>query len=62
MFNRLYSFLKSHKCIDNLQFGFRQKHSTNRTLLSTTQQIKDAINNGNVAVGVFVEFQRLSIQ
>ena len=58
MFNRLYSFLESNKCIYNLQFGFRQKHSTNHALLSMTQQIKDIIDNGNIAVGVFVDFQK----
>ena len=58
MFNRLYSFLESHKCIYDLQFGFRQKHSTNHALLSMTQQIKDIIDKGNVAVGVFVDFQK----
>ena len=58
MFNRLYSFLESHKCIYNLQFGFRQKHSTNHALLSMTQQIKDIIDKGNLAVGVFVDFQK----
>ena len=41
MFNRLYSFLETNKCIYDLQFGFRQKHSTNHALLSMTQQIKD---------------------
>ena len=58
MFNRLYSFLESHKCIYDLQFGFRQKHSTNHALLSMTQQIKDVIDKGNIAVGVFVDFQK----
>ena len=52
------SFLESHKCIYNLQFGFRQKHSTNHALLSMTQQIKDIIDKGNLAVGVFVDFQK----
>ena len=58
MFNRLYSFLESNKCIYDLQFGFRQKHSTNQALLSMTQQIKDTIDAGNIAVGVFVDFQK----
>ena len=58
MFNRLYSFLESQKSIYNLQFGFRQKHSTNHALLSMTQQIKDNIDKGNLAVGVFVDFQK----
>ena len=58
MFNRLHSFLESNKCIYDLQFGFRQKHSTNHALLSMTQQIKDTIDKGNIAVGVFVDFQK----
>ena len=58
MFDRLYSFLESNKCIYDLQFGFRQKHSTNHALLSMTQQIKDTIDSGNSAVGVFVDFQK----
>ena len=58
MFDRLYSFLESNKCIYDLQFGFRQKHSTNHALLSMTQQIKDTIDSGNRAVGVFVDFQK----
>ena len=58
MFNRLYTFLESNKCIYDLQFGFRQKHSTNHALLSMTQQIKDIIDKGNLAVGVFVDFQK----
>ena len=40
MFNRMYSFLESNKCIYGLQFGFRQKHSTNHALLSMTQEIQ----------------------
>ena len=58
MFNRLYKFLESSNCIYNLQFGFRQKHSTNDALLSMTQQINDTIDKGDIAVGVFVDFQK----
>ena len=58
MFNRLYSFLENNKCTYDLQFGFRQKHSTNHALLSMTQEIKETIDKGNVAVGVFVDFQK----
>ena len=58
MFNRLYSFLETNKCIYDLQFGFRKKHSTNHALLNMTQQIRDTIDNGNIAIGVFVDFQK----
>ena len=58
MFNRLYSFLELHNCIYDLQFGFREKHSTNHALMSMVQQIRDAMDNGNTAIGVFVDFQK----
>ena len=58
MFTRLYSFLESNKCIYDLQFGFRKKHSTNHALLNMTQQIKEAMDKGNIAIGVFVDFQK----
>ena len=58
MFKRLYSFLELHNCIYELQFGFREKHSTNHALLSMTQQIKDEIDKGNYAIGIFVDFQK----
>ena len=58
MFKRVYSFLEINKCIYNLQFGFRQKHATNHALLSMTQQIKDILDKGNIAIGVFVDFQK----
>ena len=46
MFDRLNFFLESQKSIYNIQFGFRQKYSTNHALLSMTQQIK-AIGGGS---------------
>ena len=58
MFNRLYTFLESNKCIYDLQFGFRQNYSTNHALLSMTQQIRNTIDKGNIAIGVFVDFQK----
>ena len=58
MFKRLYNFLESNKCIYKQQFGFRQNHSTNHALLSMTQQIREIIDSGNIAIGVFVDFQK----
>ena len=58
MFNRLYTFLESNKCIYDLQFGFRQNYSTNYALLSMTQQIRYTIDKGNIAIGVFIDFQK----
>ena len=58
MFNRLYAFLENHKCIYNLQFGFRKNHSTNHAILSIIEKIQDAIKNNKFAIGIFIDLQK----
>ena len=58
MFNRLFNFLDTFNCLYELQFGFREKHSTNHAILSITQKIQEAIFNDKPAIGVFVDFQK----
>jgi len=58
MFKRLYEFLEEHRCIYELQFGFRANHSTNHAILSITQKIQEAINNDNIAIGIFIDLQK----
>ena len=42
MYVRLYKFLSKHNCIYELQFGFRNGHSTNHALLNLTEDIRNA--------------------
>ena len=58
MFNRVYGFLEKYKCIYNLQFGFRSKHSTNHALVEITETIRKALDDGKNACGVFVDLQK----
>ena len=58
MFTRLYKFLDYHKCLYKLQYGFRTKHSTSHAVLSMVQEIRETIENGEFAVGVFVDFKK----
>ena len=58
MYSRLVTFLESHKCIYNRQFGFRKKHSTNHVLLNITESIRKALDDGYFACGVFVDLQK----
>ena len=58
MFNRLYNYLKTHNCIYELQFGFRENHSTNHAILSITQKIQEAINDNRLAIGIFIDLQK----
>ena len=58
MFKRLYSFLEQHKCIYDLQFGFRENHSTNHALISIIEKIQKAITDSKFAIGIFIDLQK----
>ena len=58
IYTRLYKFLDTHNCIYNLQFGFREKHSTNHALFSITEKIREGLDNNNFACGIFIDLQK----
>ena len=41
--------------IYNLQFGFRQKYSTSHTLIHLSDKIREQLDSGNFAGGIFVD-------
>ena len=57
MYKRLYTFLNNNN-IYNLQFGFRQQYSTSHALISITENIRKALDDGNIGCGVFVDLQK----
>ena len=58
MYKRLYTFLNKNNVIYNLQFGFRQQYSTSHTLINITENIRKALEDGNIGCGVFVDLQK----
>ena len=58
MFSRVYKFIEKYKCIYELQFGFREKHSTNHALINITETIKSALDNNKTVCGIFVDLQK----
>ena len=58
MHKRLYTFLSNYSIIYNLQFGFRQQYSTSHALINITENIKKALDDGNIGSGVFVDLQK----
>ena len=48
MYKRLYNFLSLHNCFFELQFGFRNKHSTSHALISLTEKIREALDKMNL--------------
>ena len=65
MYKRLYIFLKKNSIIYNLQFGFRQPNSTSNALIIEnnaliTENIRKALDDGNIGYGFFVDLQKAS--
>ena len=58
MHSRLYNFLNIHNCIYELQFGFRENHSTIHALLSLTENIREVLDNNSFACGIFIDLQK----
>ena len=58
--NGLYKFFEDNNLVYNLQFGFRQKHSTTHALIRLTEKISEQLDNGKFGCGIFVDFQKAS--
>ena len=57
MYKRLYTFLNNNNIICNLQFGFRQKYSSSHALINIAENIRNALDDGNIGCGVFADLQ-----
>ena len=58
MYNRLHTFFNKNNIIYNLKFGFRQQYSTPHALINITENIRKALDDGNMGCGVFVHLQK----
>ena len=58
VYQRLYTFLNNNNIIQNLQFGFRQHYSTSYAIINITENIRIAVDEGNIGCGVFVDIQK----
>ena len=48
----------ANSVIYSRQFGFRKSHSTTHALISMIERLRKCLDEGNVAVGVFVDLQK----
>ena len=58
MFKRVYGYLESHNNFYPLQFGFRQKCSTDHALIQITESIRDSIDNNEFCCGIFIDLKK----
>ena len=52
------SYLEANNVLYKNQFGFRQKNSTVHSLISLTENVRSAIENNNLACGIFIDLQK----
>ena len=58
MYKRLYKFLNDNNILYDLQFGFRKKISTTHALINLTENIRQALDEGKINCGIFVDLQK----
>ena len=58
MYNRVAAFLEIFKILHDNQYGFRKKSSTHVALLTFIDKVIEAIENGEYAIGVFLDFSK----
>ena len=58
MYNRISNFVHKHSLLNEFQFGFRQKRSTNQALIGLLDKITAALDKGDIVLGVFLDFSK----
>ena len=58
IYKRVYNFLTENNIIYDLQFGFRQKFSTFHALINLTENIRQALDEGYIECGIFMDLQK----
>ena len=61
MYSKTISFLEANSVIYPKQFGFRKSYSTTHAIISLVERLRKCLDDGQVAVGVFVDLLVLLI-
>ena len=55
---RLHTFLNNNNIIYNIQFRFRRQYTTSHALVNITENIRKALDDGNMGCSVFIDIQK----
>jgi hypothetical protein len=58
MYTRINDFFKNQKLIYELQFGFREKHSTEMSIITLIDRIISTLEKGHYTIGIFLDFSK----
>ena len=57
-YNRLYSFITQNNLLYKYQFGFKKHYGTNSALILLIDKIMNSLNNGDIVLGLFLDFSK----
>ena len=58
MYNHLINFIDANKILYKYQFGFRKSHSTNHAITSLVEKVNNAMDSGNISIGLFLDLRK----
>ena len=58
MYKRLYKFLYGNNILYDLRFGFRQNFSATHALINLTENLRQALDEGQIGCGIFLFLQK----
>ena len=58
MYERVYSLVNQNQLLYKFQFGFRKKYGTNTALIMLIDKIMNSLNNGDIVLGLFLDFSK----
>ena len=58
MYDRLLAFFIKNDILNKYQFGFRNNHSTYMALVILLENLRNAFDNGEWAIGIFLDLQK----
>lgn len=58
IYKRFMRFINKHSILYLQQFGFRKKYSTILALIDLTDKIKKCLNNGEYAIGIYLDLRK----
>ena len=58
IYHRLINFLSKVNILSNNQYGFRKNHSTASALIQLYHKLSDAIDQGKVTLGLFIDLSK----
>ena len=58
MYDRLYNYLMDLRILYEFQFGFQKSKSTYMALISLTDKLLAALDDGDICVGLFIDFRK----